>query len=186
MRDPEEPTPQPVQPEHKRPPAVVVVLIVAALFVGLLVVKNLSAPSDTSSASGTVQPAAELSAEPSAEPPAESGPSISTTRNDAIADYEAALEAGKPIYLLFHSLSCDPCIEISAVVDDVLPDYEGSVTFVNAITDDESARQLASSFGFQYIPTSFFIAPDGTIVEQYTGTLTADDMRSKLDALVAQ
>lgn len=34
-----------------------------------------------------------------------STPSITSARNDASADYEAARRSGKPIYVLFHSLS---------------------------------------------------------------------------------
>jgi len=32
-------------------------------------------------------------------------PSLTSTQNDATADYEAAVAAGKPIYVLFHSLT---------------------------------------------------------------------------------
>ena len=55
--------------------------------------------------------------------------------------------------------------------------------FVNAITDDASAQQLASEFQFQYIPTSFFIASDGEVAESFTGSMSEADMRGKLDAL---
>jgi len=34
-----------------------------------------------------------------------SAASLTSVRNDASADYAAALESGKPIYVLFHSLS---------------------------------------------------------------------------------
>ncbi len=33
------------------------------------------------------------------------GSSLTSVRNDAVADYEAALKAGKPVFVLFHSLS---------------------------------------------------------------------------------
>ena len=46
-----------------------------------------------------------------------------------------------------------------------MPGYEGKVVFVNAISDDASAQQLASQFQFQYIPTSFFITPDGKVAD---------------------
>lgn len=60
------------------------------------------------------------------------------------------------------------------------------MVFVNAITDDPSAQNLASKFSFQYIPTSFFISADGTVVGSYTGPLTEDEMRNRLDRLVKQ
>ena len=67
-----------------------------------------------------------------------------------------------------------------------MPSYAGEVVFVNAITDDPSAQQLASKFSFQYIPTSFFVAANGTVADSYTGPLTEAEMRARLDKLVAQ
>jgi thioredoxin-like negative regulator of GroEL len=118
--------------------------------------------------------------------PSSSGTSITSVRNDAVADYEAALQTGKPVYVMFHSLTCQPCVEISAVADEVMPGYADEVVFVNAITDDDSARELASRFAFQYIPTSFFLAPDGTVVDTHTGTLSEAEMQAFLDRLVTQ
>jgi thiol-disulfide isomerase/thioredoxin len=115
-----------------------------------------------------------------------SGASVTSVHNDAVADYGAALKTGKPIYVLFHSLTCDPCLRISAVADEVVPAYRDRVVFVNAITDDPSAQQLASRFSFQYIPTSFFIAPGGKVLDSHTGVLTAEEMRGRLDKLVGR
>ncbi len=67
-----------------------------------------------------------------------------------------------------------------------MPGYKDTVVFVNAITDDSGGQSLAARFKFQYIPTSFFIAPDGTVVDSFTGTLSADDMRRRLDELAAK
>lgn len=57
---------------------------------------------------------------------------------------------------------------------------------MNAITDDASAKQLASKFSFQYIPTSFFVTSDGAVSDSYTGRLTDTEMRARLDKLVAE
>lgn len=57
---------------------------------------------------------------------------------------------------------------------------------MNAITDDSAAQQLASKFSFQYIPTSFFVAADGKVVESFTGVISESDMRARLDKLAAQ
>ncbi|MCE5190300.1 MAG: thioredoxin family protein [Actinomycetia bacterium] len=118
--------------------------------------------------------------------PAEAAVKPSQVRDDPVAAYDAALSAGKPVYVLFHSLTCDPCIEISAVADQVIPEYTDTVTFVNAITDDPAGQQLAARFSFEYIPTSFFVLPDGTVADSYTGVLAAEEMRARLDALVAK
>lgn len=57
---------------------------------------------------------------------------------------------------------------------------------MNAVTDDPSAQQLASKFSFQYIPTSFFVAVNGTVADSYTGPLSESEMRARLDRLVAR
>ncbi len=67
-----------------------------------------------------------------------------------------------------------------------MPEYQDKVVFVNAITDDASAQQLASKFSFQYIPTSFFVTSDGAVSESYTGPLSDSEMRDRLDKLVAE
>ena len=67
-----------------------------------------------------------------------------------------------------------------------MPSYRGKVTFVNAITADPSGEQLASRFQFQYIPTSFFITPDGKVVDSFTGPMPDTDMKARLDKLISQ
>ena len=159
-------------------PTVIILLVVVALFAGVMLAKarsgSTAAPTAavTGSAAGATVPAGAAT--------------ITSTHNDAVADYEAALKTGKPIYVLFHSLTCQPCVEISAVVDKVMPGYEGKVVFVNAISDDPSAQQLASKFQFQYIPTSFFITPDGKVADSFTGAMPDTDMKAYLDKLIAQ
>lgn len=161
-------------------PSVIIVLVVVALFGGVMLAKSLNgtpaAPPSTATEVGAVTGATS----------SVGATTITSTHNDAVADYEAALKTGKPIYLLFHSLTCDPCVEISAVVDKVMPGYEGKVVFVNAISDDPSAQQLASKFQFQYIPTSFFITPDGKVADSFTGAMPDTDMKARLDKLITQ
>ena len=156
----------------------ITILVVVALFAGVLVAKILSKPETPSTAASST-----VAAGGTGEPVEMT---ITSTHNDAVADYEAALKTGKPIYLLFHSLTCDPCVEISAIADKVMPEYEGKVVFVNAISDDPSAKQLAANFQFQYIPTSFFITPDGEVAESFTGAMPDTDMKARLDKLIAQ
>lgn len=62
----------------------VVLLIVVALFAGVALAKLVA---------------------PKADPSVSGGPSVTTVHNDAVADYEAAKRTGRPIYILFHSLS---------------------------------------------------------------------------------
>jgi thioredoxin-like negative regulator of GroEL len=161
-----------------RPKTVLIVTGIVLAFLAILVAKGtIVSESPAAGAAASGRPAASIEA---------SASSRTTAHNDAVADYAAATKTGKPIYLLFHSLTCDPCVEISAIADKVVPGYEGKVVFVNAITDDASGQELSSRFSFQYIPTSFFIRADGTVADSFTGVLTEADMRAQLDKLIAQ
>ncbi|MHB9002961.1 MAG: thioredoxin family protein [Coriobacteriia bacterium] len=118
--------------------------------------------------------------------PAAEGTTITSQRNDAVADYEAAIATGKPVYVLFHSLTCQPCVEISAIVDRVMPSYGDGIVFVNAISDDPSGAELSSRFQFQYIPTSFFLQPGGAVADSFTGSMSEEKLRGYLDTLITE
>ena len=82
------------KPKRRLSPAIAILLVVAALFAGILFAKARSAAS-----SASVQaPAGAVASPPAAA-------TITSVHNDAVADYQAALKTGKPIYVLFHSLS---------------------------------------------------------------------------------
>jgi putative thioredoxin len=132
---------------------------------------------------GSGAPASPADAETTGSPSA-SG-KISESHADANAAYDAALAGGKPVYVLFHSLTCDPCIEISAIVDKIIPAYEGKVVFVNAISDDPGSQVLGEKFQFQYIPQSFFIDAKGSVVDSFTGAMDEPAMKAYLDKLSA-
>lgn len=157
--------------------ALVVVGVVLALF-AIVVVKGLSN-------TGSLQAGAAGSGT-SAESVQGAAGSLTSVHNDASSDYAAALKTGKPVYLLFHSLACQPCVEISGVADKVVPAYTDRIAFVNAITDDASAQQLASRFAFKYIPTSFFLRPDGSVDSSFTGVLSEAEMKARLEKLAAK
>ncbi len=81
---------EPTQPGPTTKPGastrMVIALVVIAVFAGIMAAKYLS-PSQTGGGG------------------AQSSQTVTSVRNDATADYEAAVKTGKPIYVLFHSLS---------------------------------------------------------------------------------
>lgn len=146
---------------------IAIVAVVLLALVAVLALRGLGSPDPA------VQPAVPGGA---GQPAPGAGP-------DPVAAYEQALEAGKPIYVLFHSASCPACIEITQASVDVRPDYADSITFVDVTTSDPRSRPLFTEFSFQYIPTLFFLAPDGSVLDQHTGPLSEADLRTRLDAL---
>ncbi len=76
----------------------VIILVVVALFAGVLVAKVIvrtpAARSVTGAGSSSIPAQTKKDANP-----------LTSAHNDAVADYDAAAKSGKPIYVLFHSLS---------------------------------------------------------------------------------
>jgi thiol-disulfide isomerase/thioredoxin len=165
-------------PERKTRSGLLIGAAVVLLFSVIIAAKIQAPATDVPT---PTPPASAVSTTPTPSPGAPS-----QSRSDSRVAYEAALATGKPVYLLFHSLTCVPCVEISAVVDKVVPGYKDRVVFVNAITDDASAQDLAATFKFQYIPTSFFITADGSVSDSFTGVLSELEMKARLDALIAR
>jgi hypothetical protein len=74
--------------------AVVALLVVVAVLAGVLLA--VARAERTTNGTGVAAPTA---------PSGSGSASVTSARNDALADYEVARKTGKPIYVLFHSLT---------------------------------------------------------------------------------
>ena len=74
-------------------------------------------------------------------------------------------------------------MEIAAVAASVMPEYEGRVAFVDAVTTDAAAAQVLARYPSNYIPTSVFVAADGAVAGTVIGPLSEDELRMRLDSL---
>ncbi len=86
----------------------------------------------------------------------------------------------KPIFAFFHSNSCQRCINMMKVVEEVFPEYEGKVFLVDINVYDEQNRNLLQKAQIQAIPTQIFINSSGETF-QTIGLMTADQLRSELE-----
>lgn len=66
-----------------------------------------------------------------------------------------------------------------------MPEYDGRVAFVDAVTTDARAEGVLDRYPSQYIPTSVFVSGDGAAVESHIGPLSADELRERLETLLA-
>lgn len=65
-----------------------------------------------------------------------------------------------------------------------MPEYEGRVAFVDAVTTDPQAAGVLERYPSQYIPTSVFVDGQGAVLESYIGPLSVDELRARLDTLL--
>ena len=96
---------------------------------------------------------------------------------------EEAKQKGQPAWLLFHSTTCQSCIEMEAVYNAVKPEFEGKVAFININVNDPAEQELCNQYQIQYIPTTYFLNSKGEKTFNYVGVIQQDEMRAKLKAL---
>lgn len=96
---------------------------------------------------------------------------------------EDALAQGKPVYILFHSLTCEPCKEMEAVVRRVIPAFDGQITYLDVNVYDESRQDLVNQFRIETIPTSVFLDARGNTVSSFVGVMTDEQLRAYLEKL---
>ena len=112
---------------------------------------------------------------------------------------------GSPLVVNFWASWCPPCLKEMPEFEQVAQARAGEVTFVglNVRENAATARQLADQTGVTYdlaldtdgaasrafgvvnMPTTVFVAADGTIVSVHTGALDTASLNSRIDALLA-
>jgi len=95
------------------------------------------------------------------------------------------LAIGRPIFAFFHSNTCQQCVEMSKIVDQVYPAFEGRVHLVDVNVYDKGNQNLLRRARLQVIPTLIFIDRSGTGLG-YTGVMPADGLREQLEALAGE
>ncbi|ADG81349.1 thioredoxin family protein [Thermincola potens] len=107
----------------------------------------------------------------------------SNTASQTASLIEEAKQKGQPAWLLFHSTTCQSCIEMEAVYNALKPEFEGKVAFININVNDPAEQDLCVQYQIQYIPTTFFLNSKGEITFNYVGVIQQDEMRAKLKEL---
>lgn len=70
------------------------------------------------------------------------------------------------------------------VVDGLQKEYDGKVEFrLYNVEKDQAGVELANELGVTAVPTFLFVNSDGVQAGTQIGSASAEDMRTKLDAL---
>ncbi len=96
---------------------------------------------------------------------------------------EQAKQHGQPAWLLFHSATCESCIEMEKIYETLKPEFAGKVAFVNIDVNDPNEKRLLAQYKIKTIPATYFQDGKGKIVWQNVGVIPIAEMRAKLQAL---
>lgn len=92
------------------------------------------------------------------------------------------LAARQPVFAFFHSNTCQQCIDMTRIVEQVYPDFNGRVYLVDVNVYDKSNQNLLRRANLRVIPTLIFIDRSGK-AWGYTGVMPAADLRAQLQTL---
>ena len=99
------------------------------------------------------------------------------------AQLDRLLAAKQPTLAFFHSNNCKQCLTMMEVVEQVYPEFAGSVALVDVNVYDSRNAGLLQQARIQAIPTQIFIdrMGQGRVV---LGAMDPDQLRRELQALV--
>ncbi|KUG03366.1 putative thioredoxin domain protein [hydrocarbon metagenome] len=101
-------------------------------------------------------------------------------------EIETALENGDSIWILFRSTTCVPCVEMQKIFDQLKPEYEGKVKFIEVDVNDRANINLLQEYKLQYIPTTFIMDGQGNISYHNVGVVPLDELTAELDRVVTE
>ena len=90
-----------------------------------------------------------------------------------------SLAQGKPALVFMHSTSCQSCIDMMKVVDQVYPEFAGQVTLVDVDVYDDANLPLMQKLGLKYIPTVVVYNTQGQSW-QNVGLMQPEEFRKQL------
>jgi thiol-disulfide isomerase/thioredoxin len=93
--------------------------------------------------------------------------------------YKYAIVNGEPTLAFFHSNTCDSCLQMIDIVNEIYPEFDGQVVLVDVNVYDPQNEFLISMVGVDFIPTLVFY--DRAREEQvHVGVMDGGDLRKKL------
>ena len=137
---------KPQAPKAKWFLTVLVIASIAVTIVGILLLKDQQQPAVALSAAQGSSPTAACRAARLPWPVRSSPASPADQLNQALA-------GGKPALVFMHSTTCQSCIDMMKVVDQVYPEFAGQVALVDVDVYDEANGPLMEKLGLRYIPT---------------------------------
>lgn len=203
-----DPTPAPGGRESRAgvPLSIVLLATAVAVLAAALVVSVLSddgsdpAPTLVLDESGALDPPPLV--DPDSDPTGAAAPEFTLERIDGGAETSfSEYRAGRPVVVNFFASWCAPCVAEMPDIEEVFGEVGDEVAFLGLAVQEPDAdtQELIEETGVTYdvaadsnrdivvafqglaMPTTAFVAADGTITSVHSGQLDADALRARID-----
>lgn len=92
------------------------------------------------------------------------------------------LENQQPVFIFFHSTTCQTCIDMMDIVAQVYPEFDGQVGLVDVNVYEPRNERLLQRARISNIPTQVFVNQKGE-GKTLIGAMQPDELRVELRAL---
>jgi len=110
-------------------------------------------------------------------------PKAALANETAEERYERFIQVGEPIFMFFRSDSCEACIEMKKIVDQIFPEFEGKIAFIDVDAYNPQNNSLMKRAHIQAIPTLVFIDKTGQ-ASYAVGVMEAEQFQNQLQSLL--
>ncbi len=100
----------------------------------------------------------------------------------AATQLETALKDGKPTLAFFHSNTCEQCIIMVEMANQVYPEFSSQVVLVDIDVYDPNNEELLKQVRLQYIPTLVFFDRDGNN-KPFVGVMQPEELKQQFIAI---
>jgi thioredoxin-like negative regulator of GroEL len=107
---------------------------------------------------------------------------VATTSELPETQLARLLAQGKPTLTFYHSNTCDQCIQMAKILQQVYPEFAGSVALVDVNVYDNRNTILLQKVRIRYIPTLIFYDRAGQ-AQTSVGVMEPTTLRQQLQAL---
>ncbi len=156
--------------------SVLVIASIAVVVVGIILLKDRPQEAVALSYAQASSPASQASPSATRNPAAMAGPLKPSSPAEQL---DQSLAAGRPVLVFMHSNTCQSCIDMTKVVNQVYPEFAGQIALVDVNVYDDANAPLMQKLGLRYIPTVVVFDKAGQAA-QNVGAMKADAFRTFL------
>ncbi len=115
--------------------------------------------------------------------PVRSSSSVNSDTGIPKPEHYFNIDPRKPVWLLFRSETCVPCVAMQKTMDELQPEFEGKVQFISIDVNDAANREMVQKYQIVYIPANYLFDCNQKQWKQWTGATATSDMRQLLNQL---
>jgi len=100
---------------------------------------------------------------------------------EPLTEFNAAVERGRPIFIMFTNKGCRSCLAMYPVVENLITEYQDRVAMIVADLGNEQTLELSKLFEFRAVPHFVVIGREGGETS-LTGYVAKEELRTMIEA----